>query len=132
MEIRETTSFTIQAENTPGTLATFASKMKQANCDLAGLWGWGQGNQAGIIALPKNAAQFRDAVKKAGYTATESRCYQITGEDTVGALTDSLERIAKEKISLQAVDAIAHNGRFTAVVWPEAKDADTVGKLLKS
>ena len=132
MQTREATSSTIQAENKPATVAAFASKMKRVDCDLAGLWGWGQGAEAGIIALPKNAAQFREAAKNAGDIATESRCFQITGEDKVGVFADSLERIANDNISLQAVDAMAHNARFTAVAWPESKDADTVGTLLKS
>lgn len=132
MDVKETTCFTIAAENKPGTLAAFCGKMKQQNVDLAGLWGWGEGPKAGIIACPKNAEQFRKAAKAAGYTATEGRCFQITGEDRVGALTDTLDRVAKEKINLQAVDAIAHNGRYTATIWPEAADAEKVKRLLKS
>jgi hypothetical protein len=132
MDVKETTCFTIAAQNAPGTLATFVSKMKQQSIDLAGLWGWGEGAKAGIIAIPKNAEQFKKAAKAAGYAATEGRCFQLSGEDRVGALTDTLDRVAKEKINLAAVNAISHNGRYTACIWPEAADAEKVKKLLKS
>jgi hypothetical protein len=132
MDVKETTSFTIAAENKPGTLAAFIGKMKQQNIDLAGLWGWGEGPKAGIIAIPKNAGQFKKAVAAAGYAATEGSCFQLTGEDRVGALTDTLDRVAKERVNLRAVDAVAHNGRYTAYIWTEAADTEKVKRLLKS
>ncbi|MEW6325106.1 MAG: hypothetical protein AB1515_06930 [Nitrospirota bacterium] len=131
MEIQEVTCFTIAAENKPGTLAAFVSKMKQQNVDLAGLWGWGEGAKAGIIAIPKNGEQFQRAAKTAGYAATEGRCYRLTGEDRVGALTDTLDRVGKEQINLQAVDAVSHDGRYTAYIWPQPADAERMKKLLK-
>jgi ACT domain-containing protein len=62
----------------------------------------------------------------------EGPCFHLTGEDRVGALSDTLDRVAQEGINLHAVDAIALDGKYVAYVWTEEKDVERLAKVLKA
>jgi ACT domain-containing protein len=62
----------------------------------------------------------------------EGSCFHLAGEDRVGALSDTLDRVAQEGINLQAVDAIALKGQYAAYVWAEEKDIERLARVLKS
>jgi hypothetical protein len=132
MEIKPTPYFSIAVEDKPGELARFAGKLKEANVNLAGVWGFGVGQgKAQIIAVPRDPKQFKNTAQAAGWNITEGTCFHLEGEDRVGALHETLNRVAKEGINLHAVDALAIGGRFGAYVWAQEKDVDRLKGILK-
>ncbi len=54
----------------------------------------------------------------------------MEGEDRVGALVETLEKIAGQGINLHAVDAVSLGGRFAAYVWSDPKDEEQLGRAL--
>ena len=133
MEIKRVKYFSIPVEDRPGELARMARKLSEANVDLAGLWGFGVGQgKARIMTVPNNSEQFKQTAKQAGWTIQEGTCFQVMGEDRVGALVETLDRVANEGINLHAVDAIAIAGRFGCYVWSEDKDVERLSKVLKA
>ncbi len=55
----------------------------------------------------------------------------IQGDDRVGALTDTLGRLAEAKINVTALDAVtAGMGRYGAVFWVKPRDVNKTAKLL--
>lgn len=132
MEIKRVRYFSISGRDRPGELARFARTMMEAGVNLAGVWGFRKGGgQAEIIAIPADAEPFRKAAQRAGWTAEAGVCFHLTGEDRVGALSESLERVAQEGINLHALGAMGVEGRYSAYVWAQEKDVDRLGKILK-
>src|SRR3989304_2224027 len=132
MDIKRAKYFSISVEGKPGELARFARRMKEANVNLAGVWGFGLGQgKAQIIAVPRDAEKFKKAAQAEGWSAQEGICFHLEGEDRVGALQETLERVAIEGINLHAVDALAIGNRFAAYVWAQEKDVEKLAKVLK-
>ena len=132
MDIKRAKYFSISVEDKPGELARFARRMKEANVNLAGVWGFGLGQgKAQIIAVPRDVEKFKKAAQAAGWSPQEGTCFHLEGEDRVGALQETLERVASEGINLHAVDALAIGNRFAAYVWTQEKDVERLAKVLK-
>ena len=133
METKRVKYFSIALEDKPGELARVARRLKEANVDLAGLWGFGVGQgKARILAVPRNSEQFKQTATKAGWAIQEGTCFQVTEEDRVGVLVETLDRVAGEGINLHAVDAIGIGGRCGCYLWSEEKDVERLGKVLKA
>ena len=132
MDIERCTYFVIATEDRPGQLARFSKKMSEDEINLAGVWcfGIGRGN-AEIIAIPRDAHVFKKAAREAGWTIREGSCFHLSGEDRAGALADTLDRIAQEGINLHAVDAMGFGSSYSAYVWCDEKDVETLRKVLK-
>jgi hypothetical protein len=133
MEIKRVKYYSVSVEDQPGELARFSRKMKEANINLSGVWGFGVGQgKAQIFTVPQDAERFKKAAQTAGLKIKEGTCFRLEGEDRVGALQETLDRAASEGINLHAVDALALEGRFAAYIWPQEKDTEKLGKVLKA
>jgi hypothetical protein len=131
MEAKRRKYYSIDVEDRPGELFRFAIKMKEAGVNLAALWAFGVGHgRAKIYAVPTDAAALLRALKPAGYTGQEHTAFELTGEDKVGVLCETLDRIEGSAINLHAVDAVGVGGRCVAYLWAGEKDVEAVGKLL--
>jgi hypothetical protein len=132
MDIKRTQYFSVAVEDKPGELARFARKMKAANVNLYGVWGFGIGQgKAQIFAVPQDEGKFKQAAEAGGLSIKEGTCFRLEGQDKVGALLDTLDRVAAEGVNLHAVDALALEGRFAAYIWAQEKDVEKLGKVLK-
>jgi hypothetical protein len=131
MEAKRRTYFAIDVEDRPGELFRFALKMKEAGVNLSALWAFGVGHgRAKIYAVPIDVDALARAIGPAGYTAREHTAFELTGEDKVGILCETLDVIEGHAVNLHAVDAVAVGGRCVAYLWAGEKDVETVGKLL--
>ena len=132
MDIRRVQYFTIASQDRPGELARFAKNMMDANVNLEGIWGFSKGaGRAEIVTVPLDPERFKTAIQQTGWTATSGICFHMTGEDRIGAISDTLDRVAREGLNLHAFDGLAHNGRYSAYVWAQEKDVELLGKILK-
>ncbi len=132
MNIKRVQYFSISTEDKSGELARFAKTMMEANVNMAGVWGFSKGQgRAEIIAVPSDPEPFKKAAQRAGWNAKAGACFHITGEDRVGALSETLDRVAREGINLRAVDAMAVSGQYAAYVWAQEADVERLGKILK-
>jgi hypothetical protein len=58
-------------------------------------------------------------------------CFVIQGDDRVGALARTLDRLATAKINVTALDAVtAGKGRYGAIFWVKPKDVARAKRLL--
>lgn len=132
MDIRRANFFLIPTEDRPGQLARFSKAMAEHEINLAAVWSFGTGRgNAEIVAIPEDPALFKRVAKAAGWLFREGTCFHLTGEDRAGALADTLDRIAQEGVNLQAVDAMGLGGRYSAYVWCDEKDLETLRRILK-
>lgn len=132
MDIARKTYFTIPTEDRPGQLARFSKRMAEHEINLGAVWSFGTGRgNAEIVAIPADPRAFKEVVRNAGWIAREGVCFHLTGEDRAGALADTLDRIAQEGVNLHAVDAMGFRDRYSAYVWCDEKDVETLRKVLK-
>jgi hypothetical protein len=129
MDIKRTKFYSIAVEDKPGEVLRFCKAMRDAGVNMMGLWGLGVGSGRGnLYAIPQDAAKFAKAAQN--WKPTEKTCFVVTGEDRIGVLVDTLDRVAKQGINLQAVDAMGVAGHCGAVLWPQDGDIDKLGKAL--
>ena len=131
MQARRREYFSVDVEDRPGELFRFALKMKEAGIHLSALWAFGQGHgHAKIFAVAEDLPKLVAALKGAGYAGKEHTCFELTGDDKVGALIETLDLIEGHGINLHAVDAIGAGGRCLCYLWSAQADVDQIGKLL--
>jgi len=133
MDVKRMTYFRIGTHDQPGSLAKFSKTMLDYEINLAGVWCFGIGRgDADIVAIPRDPHAFKKALKAAGWEIrNEGDCFHLTGEDRAGALSETLDRIAQEGVNLHAVDAMGFETRYSAYVWCDSGDVDTLRKVLK-
>ncbi len=127
--------FSVSLPDRPGELARLASLLSGAGVNLVGLWGYGPSQSKGqgkarFYCVPERAEQFRDFAQSEGLDFDEGKTFYLTGADHPGALTECLDKIASAGINLHAIDAVRAHGEFSCFVWADAKDWDTLAKVL--
>ena len=130
-KIQQYVDFQIAVPDQPGELFRITKGLQEAEINLHALWGFGIGRgHAEIIVVPEDPDQFRDHAKSAGLQYEERTVLHLTGKDEVGALVDTIERIAAAGINVHSFDAISLNGKFGAYCWVGDEDRDRLRKLL--
>ena len=122
--------FSIKLPDRPGELARLAAKLRAADVNLVGLWGYGgEGDLARFYCVPESAEQFRAFLESAELEADEGVTFFLTGTDHVGALVKMLERIAGAGVNLHAIQSVAYHGEFGCFVWADPKDWEALSRL---
>jgi prephenate dehydratase len=82
--------------------------------------------------VPARPVEFARGAKKAGVKLGKKKtAFLVQGEDHVGALVRVLDKLAKAKINMIAMDAVtAGNRRFGAIFWVKPKDIGRASRLL--
>ena len=126
--------YAITLPDRPGELARLAAKLRAADVNLVGLWGYGGGGDeaASFYCVPESAEQFRHFARSAELDATEGTTMYITGTDNIGSLVRTLEQIATAGVNLHAIQSVAFNGEFGCFVWADPEDWPKLKKLLGS
>lgn len=123
--------FSITLPHRPGELARLATMLREADVNLVGLWGSGEGgDNARFYCVPERADQFRNFARSAGLDFQEGKTFYLTGADHPGALADWLGRIASAGINLRAIEAVGIGGEFGGFIWADAGDWAALAELL--
>lgn len=131
--------FSIDLPDRPGELARLASRFREADVNLIGLWGYSSG-QAGakggaegharFYCVPESAEQFRSFIESTELVVTEGTTFFLEGEDHGGALVERLDRIAAAGINLRAIEAMRAGDRFGCFIWVAPGDWGTLADVL--
>ncbi|NNF43223.1 MAG: hypothetical protein HKO59_04060 [Phycisphaerales bacterium] len=116
--------FSITLPDRPGELARLGARLRAADVNLVGLWGYGGdgGGLARFYCVPEQAEQFRNFVESAELETTEGTTLFVSGDNDVGALVKTLETIAAGSINLRAIQSVAFGGEFGCFIWAEPSD----------
>lgn len=131
MDARRDTYYAIACESKPGALAQINADLMQAKVCLLGIWGFDRQNaQSEVYVIPEDNDTFKSVAAKKGWKISEHACFRLEGEDSTGALVETLNMIAKRGISLMAVDAITLGGQFGCYLWPKDEDVQELEEVL--
>lgn len=123
--------FWIDLPDQPGELARLASRLREADVNLLGLWGYGaEGGKARFYCVPESAEQFRNFARSAELQAREGITFYLKAIDRGGKLIQTLEKVAAAQINLLAIQAVAINGEFGCFLWADQQDWDALEHVL--
>ena len=130
--IRKVVYFSMQVPNRPGVGAEMLKAIAKGKQKLLAFTGFPSGSGAQVDFVPAKPGEFARGAKKHGAKLSKRKtAFLVQGEDRVGALVRILEKLAKAKINMVAMDAVtAGSGRFGAIFWVRPKDVGRTSRLL--
>ncbi len=124
--------FWINLPDRPGELARLAARLREADVNLLGLWGYGAENgHARFYCVPESAEQFRNFARSAELPVRESVTFYLNAADNGGMLVQTLEKIAAAGINLLAIQAVAIKGEFGCFLWTDQEQSTALEELLE-
>jgi prephenate dehydratase len=130
--IRKLDYFVVQVPDKPGEGARILQGLRDEGVNLIAFTGFPSGRKAQVDLVPEDSAALKAAAKKLKLAlGARKTCFVIQGDDRVGALTETLQKLADAKINMTAMDAVtAGMGRYGAMFWVKPRDVARSAKLL--
>ena len=130
--IRKVAYFKTETPNRAGEGARVLGALKQAGVNLLAFTGFPAGRKAQMDFIPENSAAFKKAAKKVGIkVGAQKTGFLVQGEDKRGAVAGVMEKLARAKINVTAMDAVsAGKGRYGAIFWVKPGDVKKAAKTL--
>jgi hypothetical protein len=117
----------------PGEGQRILSVLKDNGVNLLALLGFPLGGgRSQVDLVPEDPQALRQAADQAGVTLSEAkRAFLIQGDDRVGAVADTMAKLAEANINATAVAATgAGSGRFGMILWVAAADYERAAEAL--
>jgi len=130
--IRKVAYYSMQVPNRPGVGLEMLKAIAKGRQNLLAFTGFPNGAKAQVDFVPAKPVEFARGAKKAGVKLGKKKtAFLVQGEDRVGALVRVLEKLAKARINMVAMDAVTAGGRrFGAIFWVRPKDVGRASRLL--
>ena len=134
MGIRKASYYSMKVPQRPGAGAQLLAQLKAAKVNLLAFTGFPASGGAQVDFIPQDNARFMKAARKAKLKLSARKTvFLMQGNDKVGALTLALGKLAKAKINLVSLQAVAAGKRrFGAMFWVKAKDVARASRALKA
>ncbi len=126
--------FSMQAPNMPGEGARLLKQLQKAKVNLLVFTGFPSGDASQVDFVPVNSDKFRAAAKKLGLKVGAAKTgFLAQGKDRIGVIAKILDKLAKAKINVTAIDAVAAGKkRYGAIFWVKPADVARAAKTLKA
>lgn len=130
--IRKVSYYSMKVPNRPGVGVQMLKSIAMGRHNLLAFTGFPQGAKAQVDFVPADPVEFARGAKKHGVNLGKKKtAFLVQGEDRVGALVRVLDKLAKAKINMVAMDAVtAGSRRFGAIFWVKPKDVARASRLL--
>jgi hypothetical protein len=130
--LRKVDYFYVMVPNTPGKGAKILADLAAAGVNLLAFSGFPSGRRAQLDLIPEDSAALKRAAKKLGLDLSARKTgFLYQGDDRVGAMTGVLGTLAKGRVNVTAVDAVASGkGRFGAIFWVKPQAVAKAARLL--
>jgi hypothetical protein len=130
--IRKVSYYSMKVPNRPGIGLQMLKSIAMGKHKLLAFTGFPQGAKAQVDFVPADPVEFARGAKKHGVNLGKKKtAFLVQGEDRVGALVRVLDKLAKAKINMVAMDAVtAGSRRFGAIFWVKPKNVARASRLL--
>lgn len=129
--VRQVEYFYIEVPQKVGQGAGILRALRDAGVNLVAFSGFPAGRRAQLDFFPADAAAFKRVAKANRWKVVgPKRAFLIQGEDRVGAVAETLGKLADAKINVIALDALSVNGTYAALCWVARTDVKKAGKVL--
>ncbi len=132
MSVRKVDYFAMHVPNRVGEAACLLKELRKQGVNLLGFTGFPDGRRSQVDFIPANTGQFMRAAKKIGLRPGKKKTgFLVRGRDRAGALGRVMDRLARARINVTAVDGVsAGNGNFGAILWVRSKDIKRATRTL--
>jgi hypothetical protein len=131
--VRGVDYYYVTVPDTPGEGQRILTALKDSGVNLLAFLGFPVGGgQSQIDLVPEDAAALKSAADQAGVTLSEAkRAFLIQGDDRVGAVADTLAKLAAANVNVTAASATgAGSGRYGMILWVDAGDYERAAHAL--
>ena len=131
-EVRGLDYYYVTVPNVPGEGQRILSALKESGVNLLAVLGFPEGGQSQLDLVPEDPEALKRAAEQAGVTLSEpKRAFLVQGDDRVGAVADTLQKLAQANINVTAAAATgAGSGRYGMILWVSAADVERAASLL--
>ncbi|MHB8455041.1 MAG: hypothetical protein ACYDDO_10175 [Acidiferrobacterales bacterium] len=129
---RKVNYFAMSVKNRPGKAVEVLETLRSARINLLGFSGFPRGKLGQLDLIPEDSAAFSAVARRAKLPVRKKKTgFVIQGDDRPGAIASVMERLARLRINVTAVEAVcAGKGRFGALLWVKEKDVRKAAKAL--
>jgi hypothetical protein len=130
--VRGVDYYYVTVPDTPGEGQRVLSALKASGVNLLAFLGFPEGGQTQLDLVPEDPEALRRAAEQAGLTLSEAkRAFLIQGDDRVGAVADTLAKLAEANINVKAAAAAgAGSGRYGMILWVAPADVEKAASTL--
>jgi len=124
--------FYTQVPDRPGQGAKVLNALKEVGVNLSAYVAFPKGRQAQLDFIPTDEAAFKGTAKKAGIKLVGPKtAFLIQGDDRIGAVAETAEKLSSAGINITALHAIAAGARrYGAILWVKPRDVNKAAKIL--
>jgi hypothetical protein len=130
--IRKVDYFHVMLPDKPGEGLKVLSSLAGAGVNLLALTAFPSGGRAQLDLVPDDPAKLEQAAKKLALDLSPRKSvFLLQGADRVGALTDTLQKLASANISVTAANAVTTgDGRYGAIFWVAPESVSSAAKAI--
>ncbi len=130
--VRKVDYYYVVVPDKPGECARVLSALAVEGINLLALSGFPSARKGQLDLVPEDSNAFKLAAKKLKLKLSARKSgFLVQGDDRVGALNETLDKLAGAKINITAMDAISSGGgRYGAIFWVKPLAVARAAKLL--
>jgi hypothetical protein len=130
--LRKVDYFYTFVPNAAGQGSKILAALAEEGVNLVAFSGFPSGRRAQLDLVPEDSAALKRAAKKLKLKLSPRKTgFLVQGDDRVGAMTSTLDALAKAKVNVTACDAVsAGDGRFAAIFWVKPQSVAKAAKVL--
>ncbi len=131
--IRGVEYYYVTVPNAPGEGQRILSALYDGGVNLLAYLGFPVGEgQSQIDLVPEEPGALTDVAERLGLTLSEAkRAFLVQGDDRVGAVADTVAKLAEASINVTAAAATAAgSGRYGMILWVAAADYERAADVL--
>lgn len=130
--VRKVDYFYVVVPDRPGEGAKVLSALAAEGINLLAFSGFPSARKGQLDLVPEDSAAFKLAAKKLKLKLSPRKSgFLLQGDDRVGAMSDTLDKLARAKINVIAMNAVSSGaGRYGAIFWVKPEAVSRAAKLL--
>ncbi len=118
----------------PGEASRLLGVLRDRGINLLAFTGFPEGRRSQLDFVPADRTAFLAAAKAARIKLSRpKKAFLLSGDDRIGAIADTCDRLAAAKVNITAVDAVTAGGgagRYGAILWVKARDVKKAADVL--
>jgi hypothetical protein len=133
--VRKVSYCYLTVPNRAGQGAKVLRALKEAGVNLLAYSGFPvKGGKAQLDMVAESTARLGRVAKRSGWRLSKrKRGFLFHGEDKIGAVHRHIQRLADQKISVTAAQAVsAGKGRYGMILWVKPKDYSRAARALRA
>ena len=131
--VRKASYCYLVAPNRAGQGAKILGQLKDAGVNLLAFSAFPtKAGKAQVDLVADNLGGVKKVARREGWRLSKNKKgFVVQGNDQVGAVHRHLQRLAKQKVNITAVDAVcAGKGRYGMILWVKPKDYGRAARAL--